>query len=207
MKARKITDEKWYERTWWFLAWFRSFCLFEQDINLFQSPNRLSAPAKRNLQARLFDDIITSGLPPCSEFYYCSRSLSVLAVSIYFPTLSLKKLQSAKIQSCSQNIWSRSKVFSSTIRPKWSRTFFRNLIWYFLEDLTGSIPILNGSCSWLTGVGSKCYFLNGSILERSWSENDFDPVEYDRKPNINQNCLSYDCKIIKNDHFNLFTGW
>lgn len=35
------------------------FGRFEQDINLFQSPNRLSAPAKRNLQARFFDDIIT----------------------------------------------------------------------------------------------------------------------------------------------------
>ena len=42
---------------------------------------------------------ITSGLPTCSEFYYCSRSLSVLAVSIYFPTLSLKKLQSAKFRA------------------------------------------------------------------------------------------------------------
>ena len=40
-----------------------------------------------------------SGLPPCSEFYYCSRSLSVLAVSIYFPTLSLEKLQSAKFRA------------------------------------------------------------------------------------------------------------
>ena len=41
----------------------------------------------------------TSGLPPCSEFYFCSRSLSVLAVSIYFPTLSLKKPQSAKFRA------------------------------------------------------------------------------------------------------------
>ena len=40
-----------------------------------------------------------SGLPPCSEFYFCSRSLSVLAVSIYFPTLSLKKPQSAKFRA------------------------------------------------------------------------------------------------------------
>ena len=45
---------------------FGRFSPFEQDINLFQSPNRLSAPAKRNLQARLFDGVIT-GRP---ELYY-----------------------------------------------------------------------------------------------------------------------------------------
>ena len=42
---------------------------------------------------------VLRGLPPCSEFYFCSRSLSVLAVSIYFPTLSLKKPQSAKFRA------------------------------------------------------------------------------------------------------------
>ena len=51
-------------------------------------------------------------------------------------------------------------------------------------------------------LGSKCYFLNGSILDRSWFEYQFNPVEYDLKPNINQNCLSYESyamieKILK----------
>ena len=45
---------------------FGRFSLFEQDINLFQSPNRLSAPEKRNLQARLFDGVI----PGRPELYY-----------------------------------------------------------------------------------------------------------------------------------------
>ena len=45
---------------------FGRFSPFEQDINLFQNPNRLSAPEKRNLQARLFDGVI----PGRPELYY-----------------------------------------------------------------------------------------------------------------------------------------
>ena len=44
---------------------FGRFGLFEQDTNLFQSPNRLSALAKRNLQAWLFNDIITGRPERC----------------------------------------------------------------------------------------------------------------------------------------------
>ena len=35
LQIRKITDEKWYERTWWFWPDFGRFDHFEQHINLF----------------------------------------------------------------------------------------------------------------------------------------------------------------------------
>jgi len=51
---------------------------------------------------KLFHDKLSltiSDLPPCSEFYFCTRSLVVLAVTNYFPSLSLKNLQSAKFRA------------------------------------------------------------------------------------------------------------
>ena len=62
------------------------FGLFEQDINLFQSPNRLNAPAKRNLQAWLLmillPDIRNTIKPDhlVHEFFEASIKIQLLPV-------------------------------------------------------------------------------------------------------------------------------